>query len=109
MHNQIVHPASPRFQGLFLSNLHMNLYRRDEAISTADESLTHDTPNQPSIRRRLKKSYGVNSRVEFNENEHDSAHKVKDYDGSLWCNNIIRWMAYKVSIVLLSILSINLG
>ena len=63
---------------------------------TAAECLDGDRAEQISVHRRLKKSYGVNSRVQFKENEHRDQHKVKDYDNIFWCNNIIRWMAYKV-------------
>jgi hypothetical protein len=47
------------------------------------------------IHRLLPKSYGVRSRVPWIEGMHMPKHQV-NLGGQLWCNNIIRWLAFKV-------------
>jgi hypothetical protein len=79
------------------------LYLSDHAAQSADqclndpESLSDRAPYEPpTIERRLLKSYGVLSRIEFIEGVHDANRIVTAYDGEKYCDNVVRWMAYKV-------------
>jgi len=67
-------------------------FSRDDAIEHLGNNPVAD---ELVINRLLKRSYGVNARVPFEEGKHDPDHKKKDFGGEDWCDGIIFWMAYK--------------
>src|ERR1700685_3338279 len=92
-----------RISRLFTPRRLATLYFSDQAAQSADqclndpESLSDRAPYEPpTIERRLLKSYGVLSRVEFIDGVHDPNRIVTAYNGEKYCDNVVRWMAYKV-------------
>jgi len=73
-----------------------NLHLSAEAAQSADDYLSDSGYEPQTVQRRLLKSYGVLSRVPFNDAEHDANYMVKDYKDEKWCNNVVYWMACKV-------------
>jgi hypothetical protein len=71
----------------------MLTFIRDDAIEQIGNNPAAD---ELIVNRLLKRSYGVNARVPFEEGKHDPDHKKKDFGGEDWCDGIIIWMAYKV-------------
>lgn len=70
----------------------------DEAIASLDEGLdARAAYEQPGVQRRLMRSYGVLTRVKWdNEKHRDTSQQWTDFKGELWCDNIIQWMVFKV-------------
>jgi hypothetical protein len=73
----------------------VNTYRND-AISSAVLEIDVAAA-ELYIHRLLPKSYGVRSRVPWIEGMHNPKHRV-DLGGQLWCNNVLRWLAFKVNL-----------
>jgi len=75
---------------------------REEAIYGATEDFTGSSSEEPiTIERRLTKNYGVCSRIPYELCPREDRRRV-DPEGKLWCNNVVKWIAYKVRSTLVS-------
>jgi len=55
------------------------------------------TVTDVNIQRAAMKSYGVRSRVKWDDSKgYNEAYKIKGPEGEYWCDNVVQWFIYKV-------------
>ena len=69
---------------------------REETITEAIENfIGSEEEAAVTIERTLMTNYGVRSRIPYEENRLEDR-RVVDPEGKPWCNDVIKWIAFKV-------------
>lgn len=69
---------------------------REETLSHVGQMASEIATGQVTVERRVPKNYGVRSRERFDPKRHNKLLMKSDLEGQQWCNNVIKWLVFKV-------------